>query len=288
MTLVVVQKTPIGIVAIADTKLTPPEKSGVKVHPYVDAALKLHILNARTLWCFANSEYLAKCCLEKINHRWPDPDLVEFDDLSDFLFAFCKENVDVDFIIVDLVSSDLRKITKDEIIKNCEKAYIGSPEAYRYYSRAYIESLEINKKLINRDDVPEKALESMTMNTAFTQMIEKSGLASIGGPKIRLIQEGNSVFFPPELYASSGFPVVTKNGTVDFSNIEAGCFTITTLFIPTEKVNLLGFNFLTGDFGLIWRCGYDIKPFLIKDLSKKDIYEILKEIDSQLIRQLSK
>lgn len=210
MTLVVVQKTPIGIVAIADTKLSPPSGKGIKLQPYKDAGLKLHMLSPSMLLAFADNVYLAQKALDLINQVWPVYEEILFDELSSLLIDFCKENIDIEFIIVDLNSSDIRKITSDSITRNCEKAYIGDRTAYQYYLNFYNEILFASKYELEKSGAPLAMLESMTMLEAFQKLLKNSGLVSVGEPLVRLMQEDNSFFCPPDLYASTGFSVIKK------------------------------------------------------------------------------
>lgn len=61
--------------------------------------------------------------------------------------------------------------------------------------------------------------------------------------------------------------------------MESGCFTVTTLSFRADNISFIGLRFLTSDLGLIWRCGYSIQPYIVKEISKKDIAAIVKEIN---------
>ena len=135
MTLVIVQKTDNGILTLSDTKLSFADAHSE--NPYF-GALKSLIVCPQIAFHFAGNVHWAEEALKKMHDSFRNLSHEDFADVVDMLLSVHTKSVQAtDFILANSQSGAICKVFGGESL-DCERAYIGDPDAYRSFSK-YLE-----------------------------------------------------------------------------------------------------------------------------------------------------
>lgn len=261
MTLVIAQKTENGILSLSDTKLSFADARSE--NPYF-GALKSLIVGPQITFHFAGNIHWAEEALKKMDHGLSGLSHDDFADLVEMLLSLHIESTEeTDFILADSQSSAICKISGGKSL-DCERAYIGDPDAYRSFS----EFLSIELQDL-RESIEEKHLMSSALSLAFDRTLRDASLTSVDGLNVSIIQLGQDFAYPHKIALDIGPQKLTigKGLTkIPFGNVANGSFSVN--FVPSgpgEFPQVLGVHLHHGEIGILWGPGHYMKPIVLKD-----------------------
>lgn len=274
MTLVVAQKTENGIISISDTKLTF-EDSRLE-NPYF-GALKSHIIGTQLSLHFAGNPYWAEQALLRIKEQLGGTNTCQADDILTLLVEINRESSDdADFLVVDSGRGKISKVYDASCLADCEKAYIGSPDAYRMF----VENFEAFKVLNGQNGVESRYVDFSAISQAFKKVITDERDPSVGGFDIAIMQKHDCIFYQQKVEVDIG-PMKLKVGRdpvrIPFGSVANGSHSVNFLSTGSgEWPQCLAIHLHFGNIGILWGPGHHIRPIVITKCTHKSLVEIAK------------
>ena len=275
MTLVVAQKTENGILSVSDTKLTF-EDSRIE-NPYF-GALKSHIIGMGQSLHFAGNPYWAQQALSRIGEEFGAIIEGQYENILDLLLEINRESSGgTDFLLIDSGQRRISKIFDSSCITDCEKAYIGSPEAYQEFSA----NLEDAKRLLVNGGAESRYIDFTAISQAFKKIITDDHIASVGGLDVSIMQKGNHLFYQQKVEVDVG-PMVLKVGRepvkIPFGNVANGSHSVNFLSSEAgEWPQCLGVHLHFGNIGILWGPGFRVRPIVITKCTHDILVKTAKE-----------
>jgi len=274
MTLVVAHKTENGILSISDTKLTFEDARTEK--PYF-GALKSHIIGMGCSLHFAGNPYWAEQALKRINDEICAINEGQFEAIQDLLLEINREaSGDTDFILVDSEECQISKIYNSSCIVDCERAYIGSPEAYKIFVANY----ESAKRLLGNNEIESCYLDFTAIAQAFKEVIKDGNAVSVDGLDVSIMQKDNYLFYQQKVEVDIG-PMTLKVGKepvqIPFGSAANGSHSVNYLSPEAGQwPQCLGVHLHFGNIGILWGPSHHISPIVIKKCTHDSLVEIAK------------
>lgn len=272
MTLVVAQKTENGILSISDTKLTFEDSR--TENPYF-GALKSHIIGMRRSLHFAGNTYWVEPALNRIVEKCGSINKGQFEDVINSLLEINRESSgDIDFLLVDSGKYKISKISDSSYIADCERAYIGNPEAYQNFAANF----EDAKRLLGNNNIESRYLDFTALLQAFKKVITDGNIASVGGLDVSIMQQGNYLFYQQKVEVDIG-PMTLKVGRepvkIPFGSAANGSHSVNFLSSKAgEWPQCLGVHLHFGNIGILWGPGHHVRPIVITKCTHDSLVEI--------------
>ena len=121
------------------------DKNHNHLNPLSEGALKSHILNKNISLHFAGSSVAAEEVLKAIGDNFQDRKNIILNEIIKIIENILKSEpayFNTDFLLVDVLTDSITKITNNETLLNLENHYIGDVDAYRYYTNEYSNNLK--------------------------------------------------------------------------------------------------------------------------------------------------
>jgi len=276
MTLVAAQKTDNGILSISDTKLTFEDSRAE--NPYY-GALKSHIIGLGQSLHFAGNPYWAAQALSQITERFGKIDASHFEEVTGLLLELNRQSSgDTDFILVDSNQCRISRICDASCIEDCERAYIGNPEAIEAFSAAY----EDAKSSSTEDDGEPRYRDFSAMSKAFKEVIANGNVPSVDGFDVSIMQENDCLAYQIKVEVVMGH-MNLKIGpgearTIPFGNAAIGSHSVNFLCAKAgDWPQCLGVHLYFGNIGILWGPSHHIRPIVITECSHNVLVEIAKQ-----------